>query len=292
MVLEVAKYLSLNDAINAFSDNILSSLREHNTRVQISDPSKGFLNMILRTMNVEQIVSLHINAFQFYEDIRLSSFSTLTNVISLTLFNPLALNEIIKYALYFDKLSCLSVWYDHKASFDDLTQILHKMHGPIRRFEIHCTGICCPHYLGQSKQVYLQNLTVKYFLFDIGHSLVPFLEHWVTECKPCLLLAIIDFIESTHNIQYVRLITSIYNVDEVLQSNQWKDLMDACSKLKNVTIEMVHSTVFGERLVHKVMEINKPLSHHMINCQISGYFHLVVPFYCIISSVLGYLFFT
>ncbi|CAF3646735.1 unnamed protein product [Rotaria sp. Silwood1] len=51
IILEIAKYLTLNDAVEAFSDKILFLLRKYKTKVHLSYSSNRFINMILRTID-------------------------------------------------------------------------------------------------------------------------------------------------------------------------------------------------------------------------------------------------
>jgi hypothetical protein len=259
IVLEIAKYLSLNDAISAFSDNILPSLYKYNTKVQICEPSKGFVNMILRKIDLQQIVSLHVNAVRLWSDLDLPSLVIFTNVISLTLVNPSDINQINKYTELFPKLNCLSLCYDTEINFNTLSDILCQSFRPIRRFEIHCAGSPCRYYQCQPNQFYTQNLNVRYFLFDVRNCPLPSMTECFRQDKLCFLLSTINFIKSMHNIRYVHLVANKHHVDKVLDWNQWKTLLDICPQLKKITIEMFQSIISGEQLIQKALEINKVL---------------------------------
>jgi hypothetical protein len=256
MILEIAKYLSLNGAISAFSENILSLLQGHNTRVHISKPYDAFMNMILQKINSEQIASLHLNLTGPCPNTNLDSFTAFTNVVSLTLFNPKDKDHINTYIAYFPKLIGLSLWYDNEVGFLQLNDILTQLRKPIKRFQIHCARAYCTHYgTNYPNQTYRKNLTVEYFLLDIGHFSVP----WVHQClhneRSCFLMTLIDFIGSMHNIRYVRLIAAKDNVNQFLDWDKWKSLLTMCHQFQKVTVETSQSTLSGERLVRKAMTI-------------------------------------
>jgi len=62
IIVEIAKYLSLNDAISAFSIDILRLLDNSELNFQLSNPSIPFIKMILQYFKVKQIVSFRLNA--------------------------------------------------------------------------------------------------------------------------------------------------------------------------------------------------------------------------------------
>jgi hypothetical protein len=214
--------------------------------------------MILQKINPGQIVSLHLNTVQLGLEITFSSLSIFTNIISLTLLNPLHVQQINNYAAYCPKLICLSLWYDDEVSFRTVSDILQQLNRPIRRFEIHCSGaLCTHHHLDQLNQTYRQNFIVEYFLLDVGHFPLPSMNECYQQQKSCFLMAIIDFIKSMHNIRYVRLITNRYNIDKVFDWNEWKNLINTCQHLKKITVETLQSMLSGEQFVQKAMEIEK-----------------------------------
>jgi hypothetical protein len=242
--------------MTAFSDNILPLLQKYETKLQICEPSKGFINMVLRKIKPEQVVSLHLTMGPRCPWKQLPSLITIfTNVTSLTLLNPQDTLEINHYEKYFPMLTCLSLWYDNELSFHMMRRILLLLSRQIRRLEIHCGGIFCPHYLLQFNEVHTHNDIIEYFLLDVGCSPLSSMNECVRRDKSCFLMTTINFIKIMKNIQYVRLVTNKYNLDKVRDLNEWTNLLDGCRQLKKVTIETLHSTLPGEQLVQKAMEI-------------------------------------
>ncbi|CAF1061974.1 unnamed protein product [Rotaria sordida] len=140
VIFEITKYLSLNDAINAFSDNILSFVHKYKTKVHISEPSYVFINMIIRKIKLQQIISLHLNTNSFSKMKELNSSIIFMNVISLTLLNYQSMNSINEYKEYFPNLIRLCLWYDNQVNFDMLNKICSQFWSSIKRFEIRCNG--------------------------------------------------------------------------------------------------------------------------------------------------------
>lgn len=116
IIVEIAKYLSLNDAISAFSIDILRLLDNSELNFQLSNPSIPFIKMILKYFKVKQIVSLQLNAIEMWSERNLSIFQ---NVISITLLNLPYDNEITYLEKYFPNLTCLSLWYDNEINFNE-----------------------------------------------------------------------------------------------------------------------------------------------------------------------------
>jgi hypothetical protein len=160
------------------------------------------------------------------------------------------------YIAYFPKLIGLSLWYDNEVNFLQLSDILSQLCKPIKRLEIHCPRPYCTRYgVNYPNQTYRKNLTVEYFLFDIGHFSVPWVHQWLHNEESCFLMALIDFIGIMHNIRYVRLVTAKHNVNQFLDWNKWKRLVTMCHQFQKVTVEISQSTLSGQRLVQKAMTI-------------------------------------
>ncbi|CAF1161024.1 unnamed protein product [Rotaria sordida] len=82
--------------------------------MEICDPSNAFINMILRTLNPEQIVSLRLNNNSCQTSSQLHSLIAFSNITSLNLLNFQQLDSINTYQTYFPKLKHLALWYDNE----------------------------------------------------------------------------------------------------------------------------------------------------------------------------------
>jgi hypothetical protein len=59
------------------------------------------------------------------------------------------------------------------------------------------------------------------------------------------------------NIRYVHLINNKYNLEELLDANEWKSLIRICYQLKTITIEALKSISKIDQLSEKAIEIQK-----------------------------------
>jgi hypothetical protein len=199
--------------------------------------------MILQTIKPEQIVSLRLNTTLFSIPSQLASLAVFTNVISLTLLKLQGVYYLDTYEEYFPKLIYLSLWYEKEVNFNELAYILNALQRPIKRLEIHCReSVFTQSDTNQLDMRHTQNLTVEYLLIDTGHSSFP---------------STIDFIKTMPNIRYVHLITNKYNLEELLDANEWKSLIRICYQLKTITIEALKSISKIDQLSEKAIEIQK-----------------------------------
>ena len=255
-MLEIVQYLSLNDAVNAFSDNILLLLQEYHTRVHLSQSNPAFVDRVLQTLNPEQIASFRIDTIHTKIDRYLSTTLKLTNIVSLTLFNSTDVLEINQNISQFPHLLCLSLSYDREVDFIIMASVFRQLCKPLKRLEIHGIGAFCMHfyeYLLISSAA--SNAHVKSLLIEVGHLLLPSRNQCRQEYQFCFLTTIKDLLSAMGSIRHVRLITDKHNLDQVLDWNQWTTLINKCSQLKTITVETWRYTSSGEQYVEKAMEI-------------------------------------
>ncbi|CAF1127430.1 unnamed protein product [Rotaria sordida] len=120
IILEITKYLSLNDAVTIFSIDILHLLRKYKVRLPIVEPSDRFMKTMIKNIDNEQIVSLHLKENQLRSTIELASASIFTNIISVTLINLQHVNQINEFQTCFPNLICLSLCYNNEIDFHRL----------------------------------------------------------------------------------------------------------------------------------------------------------------------------
>jgi hypothetical protein len=170
IILEITKYLTLNDTVTAFSSDILYFLHKYKARLHLFEPSKVFMNMILQKIDAEQIVSLRFKAVYLGPKTALDYLSTSINIVSLTLLNIQSIEQFIEYHTIFSNLTFLSLWYDNEVDLDRLSNIFQHFRSRIKQFEVHNAGSLCTHdSSGQSNIEYIANTTIEYFLLDVGH---------------------------------------------------------------------------------------------------------------------------
>jgi len=260
IILEIIQYLSLNDAISAFSTAIIPLLNNPQSKFQLSDPSIPFIKMIRQKFKSEQIVSLKLNAFRIESMNELVFLSMFKRIISITLLNLPYENAIIHYETYFQNLTCLSLCYDDEINFNMFHTIFNQFWRRIKRLEIHSAGTICTHFgTSQFTNWYKINTSVEYFLFDIGHFPSISMNKCFEHNYFCFLTTIIDFITRMQSIRYLYLIINKYDVERLLIVENWEFLVIKCFQLKKITIQVLGSLVQNEQLLQKVLNIQKKL---------------------------------
>ncbi|CAF3641506.1 unnamed protein product [Rotaria sp. Silwood1] len=255
---EIVKYLTLNDAINVFSANILPSLRQYETKVEICQPSNVFINTIARKLKPEQIVSLRLDTTWYSTQSELDSLIMFTNVISLTLLNFQEIKSIKQYEKYLPKLIRLSLWYDHEVSLGFFSRITEYMPSSIKRFEIHCSALACSHfYTDQYSMISLNKPAIEYFLLDMGEFSLPSISNCLQQHQSCILMTTIDLITTMTHIRHVRLITNTYNVMSTVDLNQWSRLAKGFHQLKKITLKIMGNMLYDDELMDQIETIQK-----------------------------------
>ncbi|CAF2147203.1 unnamed protein product, partial [Rotaria magnacalcarata] len=163
----IVKYITLNDAINAFTINILPLLRERETPVEICDPDSLFINTILPKLKAKQVISLRLTTNWFCTEQDLSRLNSFSNIFTLSLFNFPDIKLINIYQNYFPQIKNLCLWYDSEVNFTLLHDLFGYLNYSIKRFEVHCPGYVCPHFNpDQCKVAFCGAYGIEYFLFD------------------------------------------------------------------------------------------------------------------------------
>ncbi|CAF1465902.1 unnamed protein product [Rotaria sordida] len=262
IILLIAEYLSLNDTITIFSTDILRLLQKSKRKLPIIEPSDIFMKTLIKKINYEKIVSLHIKATSFNSTIKLVPSYIFNNVQSFTLVNLEDKNQINQFKKYFPNLIRLSFYYDIPVDFCVLCRIINQIPSSVKRFEIHCRHIHCPHRNGRQliTRINQTNDTVEYFLFNMVHSFKTLINNCFQGYNTCFFISIIDFIKSMSSVQDVRLIINEYNMKKCLDINEWKNLVDMRRQLKNMTLQTVRRMSQDIQITEKVREIQKELS--------------------------------
>ncbi|CAF0958338.1 unnamed protein product [Adineta steineri] len=257
IILQIVKYLSLNDAISAFSTDILCLLDNSQLNFQLTNPSISTIKIILQNFQAKQIVSLQLTTIKKWLEKHLNIFQ---NVISITLLNQPHKNEIIYLNKYFPSLTCLSFCYDDEIDLNEFNQIFHQFSHQTKRLEINCAGILCRHYdttfLTKS---YLENSTVQYCLIDVRYFPLISSDQCSMSHSSCFLKSIIDFIKRMTCIQHVHLVINKNDIEQLLNINDWTALLNRYSQLKKITIEVLGNTFQNEQLEEQAMYIQNEL---------------------------------
>ncbi|CAF5172640.1 unnamed protein product, partial [Rotaria magnacalcarata] len=106
-ILHIVKYITLNDAVNAFTINILLLLRERETAVEICDPDNLFINTILSKLEAKQVVSLRLTANWYCTQQDLSRLNSFSGIRTMSLLNFPDIKLLHMYQDYFPHIKNL-----------------------------------------------------------------------------------------------------------------------------------------------------------------------------------------
>ncbi|CAF4737860.1 unnamed protein product, partial [Rotaria sp. Silwood2] len=241
IILQISEYLSLNDAVTIFSTDILRLLQKSKRKLSIVEPSDIFMKTLIKKINNERIISLRIKANSFNSTIKFAPLYIYNNIQSFTLVNLEDKKQINQFKLYFPNLTRLSFYYDTKVNFCVLCKIINQIPKSVKRFEIHCHYIDCPHRHGRQliTSIDQTNDTVEYFLLNMAPSFKTLINICFQGYYACFSVSTIDFIKSMLNVQDVHFIINEYNVKKFLDINEWKNLVEMRQQLRNVILQSV-----------------------------------------------------
>lgn len=257
LVLEIAQYLSLNDAISTFSIDILSLLNYPHSKFHLSNPCDPFITKILPKIGTKKIVSLQFNPSRLLSKSQLSFLSHFTEVRSVTIHNSPESNAIHEYIQCFPKLICLCLHYDKKGNYSELKGMLHQCEHQIKRLEIHHPGIsytCSDKKRSENEDRTTTN--VQCFLLDISHKhLIP-----TNDCgwhqQSDFIMPLSEFMKKMSHVQYIHVIMNKNDIEPFLDDDPWKRIVNICSGLKKIRLQVLRSTAQDEQFLRrKILEI-------------------------------------
>ncbi|CAF0858180.1 unnamed protein product [Adineta steineri] len=259
IILEIANYLSLNDAVTVFSIDILELLSKYKVLLPLVQPSRLFMKKTIQTIDNTQIISLCLDAIHFTSTMQLASSLIFNNIMSLTLMNFQRLDDTNVFKTYFPKLKRLSLHYNDGVDFHHLCEIFNQIQVPIKQFEIYCDYIRCFHY--RTPLIFPKtnkyNPTVESFLIHLRSLIMPM--NWCSQKHDtCFLKTTTNFIRSMGSIRSVRFIINRGNVSKLFDVHQWKTL-EMCDNLKNVTIKVIKNTSQDTQLTQKILKTQSEL---------------------------------
>ena len=110
VLVEIAKYLSLNDAIHAFSISILSVLRQAHSKIHLNDPSRQFLEIIPDQLDSRQVASVRMSGDLQRSERDLSAFQIFDQLSNLTVVSERGthtLSQLLRYLPSIRRLSSM-----------------------------------------------------------------------------------------------------------------------------------------------------------------------------------------
>ncbi|CAF1271959.1 unnamed protein product [Rotaria magnacalcarata] len=256
----IVKYITLNDAINAFTINILPLLRERETPVEICDPDSLFINTILPKLKAKQVISLRLTTNWFCTEQDLSRLNSFSNIFTLSLFNFPDIKLINIYQNYFPQIKNLCLWYDSEVNFTLLHDLFGYLNYSIKRFEVHCPGYVCPHFNpDQCKVAFCGAYGIEYFLFDVSNFPLSPTSDCTNQWPSCFLITIIDLIKYMPSLQYFQLITNMDSISKLLDLKEWIRMTSYCRHLAKIALRVLGCAEADEEMSQKRIEIQNEL---------------------------------
>ena len=224
VVIEIVKYLSLPDAINAFSTGILPLLRQEHTKVHLDNPSRRFLQMITQHFNPNRFASLRVtDGFRVSEN-NLSLFQTFDQLVSLTFVSQRQTYMINRLLCHLPNVRFVSLSLDEAINWDHFRQIKQAFRDHLAtHLQIRCAGVSCGHSRDEdSLEHYIQNTSIISCVFDLRHYPM----HSRRPCRRkdpfCFFDSAVKFIETMINARRLQFITVRSEIETFLQVQLWE----------------------------------------------------------------------
>lgn len=227
----------MNDAIKAFSSRILIHLNQSDEKFHLTE----LCDIPLGRIKPEQIVSLTTDANQSSLKMISEYTEQLKEILSLTLIDLQMLESISQYGFYFSKLIRLSLRYNNEIGLNIMRNIFRYFPRTIRRFEIHCTRVLCPHYEleQQSLDTSTFNYDVKYFLLDLDQFPLISSDECYQQHETCFLMTMVEFVRCMPWLHVLHLIVNPYDLEKLMDMDQWENLFLYCYFLRKVKVEIL-----------------------------------------------------
>ena len=242
VLLEIVKYLSWPDAINAFSIGVLPLLRDTHTKIQLNDPSHRFLQMIQQHFDPSRIVSLRVTDNFRAPEGDFSLLRTFDQLASLTVVSKREIYMIIRLIRYLPHVRFISLSFDEPINWDYFGELIqHLRNDSTTCLELRCAGMLCGHsHVADWMKLYMQNTSITSFVFYSGHHSLCSRTHRRQNDQCCFFESTVKFIQSMVNVQRVRFITVRSQIKMFLQVQLWQQLIIKCVHLDRVIIKMLN----------------------------------------------------
>lgn len=214
---------------------IIPLLNQYKTKLQLSKIDY-LLERVSSKLSLNQIVSLRLKAYQEWSTRESSLFSRLTQVKSLTLYDPINFQSINKYRKYLPNLIRLSLIYTTQIDWLKFIDLLRQSYVGLKRVEIRAADLSVKYKEISEADESVQKYSIEYFLFDTTHG---FTERALSgmEQSTDRYFPIWKFIQNMPNIRQVRLIAQKCDLSAYCDDDPWIRVMRHCPKLKKVTLQ-------------------------------------------------------
>ena len=248
VVVEITKYLWLDESINAFTTSILPLLRDGYSQIHLNNPSKRFAEMIHQQLDPRQVASLRIADDPGRLGSDLTGFHLVDQVISLTILSERASRTIDRCLLCLPNVRRLSLCFDEPLSSNSFDNLLNMPYYPVTHLHIRCGSDRLDYYwYGNQQQRLVKNATITSFTFDLKYYPVGPPTQFCSRGSPYFLISALTFLESLVNVRRVRLITTSHFLESMSEVRRWEQILSQCVHLNRVTVELTNGGDFSEK---------------------------------------------
>ena len=258
IVIEIIKYLSLVDTINAFSIGILPWLQGAFAKIHLVNPSTSLLEMIRQQLDPRQIAALRIaDDFPILQR-DLLTLRTFDRLISVTLLSKEEATAFDHLRHYLPNVHRLSIWFKNESKSHHFSLLLDLSSPQITRLEIRCPAYASIDFRTEYQlQHNMKNTTITSFVLDMEYYPRHQGEFRHDHYSPHLLNLALEFIKSLVSIRRVRFVTNRDNIKTLLQLNQWQQLIAECLSLERVIIQLVGNRDFTQEVANVEQELRQ-----------------------------------
>ena len=258
MVVEMTKYLWLDELINAFTTSILPLLRDGYSKIHLNNPTKRFVEMIPQHLDPRQVASLRITDHPLRSGSDFTAFRAFDQLISLTVISERASHRIEQCLDCLPNLRRLSLWLDNQPYSHFFPQLSNLSTYPITHLHIRCASTSLNDRWNKNQPLFMmKNTTITSFTFDLA----LYASAWSARCcslnSPPFLSLALSFIESLVNVRRVRLIITSYEMGSISRVPRWQHILGECVHLNRVVVQLKSPGYFKQKARHIERELRQ-----------------------------------
>jgi hypothetical protein len=238
-IIEVSKYLTLNKAIEAFSWELLPRIKEKCLPLHLTNRSESLLLQIIDYIDTKSVRSLSLDRLELAPDYQHAMYDRLTAASSLQLLNFEHAAHICDLLNRFRGTRCLSLWFNHKLELREIFVMEGYSSYTITHLRIHCAGVECEHGCFADDEIYFNMPFLRYFLFDVGHYLIPSSNECLIEQATCFLQQAARLIQAMPSVEVVRFRIASHQLDKILHVQPWIDAVQQCYRLRKIVLHIL-----------------------------------------------------
>ena len=241
--MEISRYLTLNDAVNVFSPEIVLELANRPTLpIHLSNRRAFALPLVKNYLNLQRVQSFQIYSSELESAFDYSAFEEYRGVMSLHLYDFRHCFQIERCLGTFSSTRYLSLWFTGELNFEQTLLHCLRLHNRITHFRLHCAGVACTHHqlVDDAMVPVLEPMeSVRYFLFDLDYYPILSADQCKAHRSTCFLQQATNFIRPMINVQLIRFRLSSFHVEKLFDLESWRTLLTVCQQLNRVFIHVL-----------------------------------------------------